>query len=217
MINVGDKIGSYIIESIVDTTINAICSICGERFQLTYTNDTEVITVLNSLSCTENPATPVDYRLYVGKKVGSFIVEKYLEEDVYGDGEIILYSIIAKCLYCHAVLSAENFDSTEELVKIMRAYSCKMELPKPEPPVSYSEMSQIKRAKYDIAYFMNMPDIIKRLQLKQQEEEIERLREEFRKENENNPPSEEENLPSAGEEDIPTKENNEDITEKDEE
>ena len=134
-IKVGDKIGTFIITEVFNNNngtfnVTGKCTICNETYTLENVNNDKIAkSFFTSISC---GGQDINYNLYVGKKIGSFIITKYKTSTGF-DGTLLI-DAEAKCYICGAVAEIMNFSSTKEIVQGLLAYSCK------EPDVAIKDL-----------------------------------------------------------------------------
>lgn len=186
-IKIGDKIGSFIIESLTENTATGACQVCGRVYTIDFTDESELIELFEKLSCNENGNNLIDYNLYVGKKIGSFIILEYTKTEI--DGQEF-HSMLAECLHCKERVRATNLDNTEDIVKALLVYSCSAYIPETDAPLNLAEMQKIKRAKHKITYFIDKNAAINNLLKEKEQQELNRLVQEFLDQKANQPDNE---------------------------
>lgn len=126
--NIGDKIGSYLIENVnVDPhtgqlITEARCTLCGDKYTFSAGEDYAGV-IMRAHNCTITGINPYE-KLYVGQKVGSYVITDIVERVVMG---VPLYDITAKCTICQTIARGENFQKPQEFANMILPTSCKFD------------------------------------------------------------------------------------------
>ena len=158
--NIGDKIGSYIIENVnVDPhtgqlITEARCTLCGNKYTFSAGEDQASI-IMRAHNCTITGINPYE-KLYVGQKVGSYIITDIVERIVMG---VPLYDIVAKCTICQTTARGENFQKPQEFANMILPTSCKIDFIGDVVEENEDTYEIFKNYPTKITYYMNRDQV----------------------------------------------------------